>query len=54
MGACLLSRDREMECGENTLNRVPIEENFDDLADSSDEVGNKLATNEHSEALKSA
>lgn len=39
---------------DHTLNRVPIEENFDDLEDSSDEVGNKLATKEQLEALKSA
>ena len=38
----------------NTLNRVPMEENFVDFEDSSDEVGNKLATKEQVEALKSA
>lgn len=45
--------ERRYVC-EYTLNRVPIEENFDDLEDSSDEVGNKLATKEHLEALNSA
>jgi len=36
------------------LNREPIEENFDDLDESSAEGGNKPATKEHFEALKSA
>ena len=37
-----------------TLNRVPIEENFDDLEDSSDEDGNKLDTKKQVDALKRA
>jgi len=38
----------------HTLNRAPIEENFDDLDDSSVERGNKFATKGHFEALKRA
>ena len=37
-----------------TLNREPIEENFDDFEDSSGKGGNKPDTKEHSEVLKSA
>ena len=37
-----------------TLNREPIEENFDDLEDSSGKGGNKPETKEHLEALKSS
>lgn len=38
----------------STLNREPIEENFDVLEDSSAKGGNKDDTKEHLEALKSA
>lgn len=37
-----------------TLKRVPMEENFADLEDSSRKGGNKLATKEHFEAAKRA
>ena len=37
-----------------TLNREPIEEKFDDLDESSAEGGNNPTTNEHLDALKSA
>jgi len=37
-----------------TLKREPIEQNSDDLDESSAEGGNKPATKEHPEALKSA
>lgn len=38
----------------HTLNREPIEENFDDLDDSSDRGGNRPDTKEQFEAVKSA
>lgn len=50
MSICLI-RNLEQK---GTLNREPIEENFDDLADSSGKRGNKPETKEHSEALRSA
>lgn len=37
-----------------TLNREPIDENFDDLAESSGKGGNKPETKEHLDALRSA
>jgi hypothetical protein len=37
-----------------TLNREPIEENFDDLEESSGRGGNKLETKEHLDALSNA
>lgn len=37
-----------------TLNRVPIEENFDCFDDSSGSGGNKFAINEHLEAFNKA
>lgn len=38
----------------NTLKLEPIDENLDDLDDSSAKGGNRPETKEHSEALKSA
>lgn len=38
----------------HTLNREPIDENFDDLDESSDKGGNRPETKGHLEALRSA
>lgn len=47
-------RSKDLRQRGQTLKPVAIEENFEDLVDSSGERGNKLATKAHLEALRSS
>lgn len=49
-----IQREKEVIKLRRTLNPVPMEENFEDLEDSSGKGGNKLATKAHFEAFRSA